>query len=168
MLTIRIRHFIPLVIATALATGGISLSGASADAAPATAPALVTPDPDPSPNTELLKRIFPPGQKTDKIKRQLYLYTYAFDGDLNVAALNLSAGYPATILIKRYSGEVVVNATKTAKPHPSHPGGTIFVRTHFSWPCAPNSANNGYIRAYDHRTKTWSKKLHVPLCQPID
>ncbi|WP_405443382.1 hypothetical protein OG373_38115 [Streptomyces avidinii] len=168
MFTIRTRRFIPLVIVTTLATGGTFLSEASADAAPAAAPALITPDPEPTPNTELLKKFIPPGSKIDKIKRQLYLYTYAFGGDLNVAALNLSAGHPATIQIKRYNGEMVVNKTKIAKLHPSHPGGTIFVRTHFSWPCAPNSANNGYIRAYDHRTGTWSKKLHVPLCQPID
>ncbi|MER8047405.1 hypothetical protein [Streptomyces sp. NPDC094032] len=95
-----------------------------------------------------------------------FLFQYTFNGHLKIGGGNFTVGGQVTLLVKLNNGTVMFRQTVTAQTHPITPGGAIYVETTISSPCAPG--NNGYARAFDHTTQTWSPRLPVPVCQRID
>ncbi|MFF2566539.1 hypothetical protein ACIRQF_23300 [Streptomyces sp. NPDC101191] len=95
-----------------------------------------------------------------------FLFKYTFNGHLKIGGGNFTVGGPVTLYIKLNNGTIMFRQTVIAKTHPITPGGAIYVETNVSSPCAPG--NNGYARAYDRTTQTWSPRLPVPVCQRID
>jgi len=95
-----------------------------------------------------------------------FLFQYAFNGHLKIGGGNFTVGGPVTLYLKLNNGTVMFRKTVTAQTHPITPGGAIYVETPFSSPCAPG--NNGYARAFDRTTQTWSPRLPLAICQRID
>ncbi|GAA2803948.1 hypothetical protein [Streptomyces showdoensis] len=95
-----------------------------------------------------------------------FLFQYTFNHHLKIGGGNFTVGGRVTLLVKLNNGTVVFRQTVIAQTHSITPGGAIYVETTVSSPCAPG--NNGYARAYDHTTETWSPRLPVPVCQRID
>lgn len=142
------------VTATALAVVGLGVSPtamATADAAPAGLPAQV--------------------QSTapaalDKAPGDLYLFQYTYRGHLKIGGGNFTLGGKVYVVVKFNSGQIKYQGTVTAKTRSGIPGGAVYLETNISAPCAPG--NNGYARAYDHSTETWSPKLPVAICVRFD
>ncbi|MFG3345102.1 hypothetical protein ACGF1Z_08540 [Streptomyces sp. NPDC048018] len=95
-----------------------------------------------------------------------FLFSYTFNGHLKIGGGNFTVGGPVTLYIKLNNGTIMFRQTVIAHTHAITPGGAIYVETNVSSPCAPG--NNGYARAYDRTTQTWSPRLPVPVCQRID
>jgi uncharacterized membrane protein len=97
---------------------------------------------------------------------QSFLFNYTFNGHLKVAGGNFTVGSRVFLTVKFNSGRVAFSKWVIARPHSITPGGAIYVETTIAAPCAPGT--NGYARAYDEATKTWSPRLPVAICQRID
>ena len=97
---------------------------------------------------------------------QSFLFNYPFNGHLKVAGGNFTVDHRVYLVVKFNTGRVAFSKWEIARTHPITPGGAIYVETTIAAPCAPG--NNGYARAYDEATRTWSPKLPVTICQRID
>ncbi|MEU6933666.1 hypothetical protein [Streptomyces sp. NPDC046385] len=95
-----------------------------------------------------------------------FLFQYTFNGHLKIGGGNFTVDGPVTLYVKLNNGTVMFRQTVIARTHSITPGGAIYVETTISSPCAPG--NNGYARAFDRTTQTWSPRLPVPVCQRID
>lgn len=102
----------------------------------------------------------------DKAPSDLYLFPYTYRNHLNIGGGNFTPGGRAYVVVKYNSGQIRYHGTVTARTNSGVPGGAIYLETNISSPCAPG--NNGYARAYDYSTGTWSPKLPVAICQRID
>ncbi|WP_371614342.1 hypothetical protein [Streptomyces sp. NBC_00454] len=141
------------VTATALSVVGIGVSPmATADAAAAGLPTQV--------------RSTTPAA-LDKAPGDLYLFQYNnSQGHLSIGGGNFTLGGRVYMVVKYNSGQMRYQGTVTAKTVSGVPGGAAYLHTNISAPCAPG--NNGYARAYDYSTETWSPRLPVAICQRID
>lgn len=97
---------------------------------------------------------------------QPFLFNYTFDGHLKVAGGNFTVGRRVFLTVKYNTGRVAFSKWEIARTHSITPGGTIYVETTIAAPC--NGNKNGYARAYDEATKTWSPRLAVEICRRID
>ncbi|MEV8633291.1 hypothetical protein AB0395_16685 [Streptosporangium sp. NPDC051023] len=97
---------------------------------------------------------------------QSFLFNYTFNGHLKIAGGNFTVDRRVYLVVKYDTGRVAFSRWETARPHSITPGGTIYVETTIAAPCA--GGTNGYARAYDDATKTWSPRLPVAICQRID
>ncbi|MFD1535967.1 hypothetical protein [Nonomuraea guangzhouensis] len=97
---------------------------------------------------------------------QPFLFTYTFNGHLKVAGGNFTVNRRVYLAVKFTTGRVAFAKWEIARPHPITPGGAIYVETTIAAPCS--GFKNGYARAYDEATKTWSPQLPVEICQRID
>ncbi|MFD8558406.1 hypothetical protein ACWDOR_41120 [Streptosporangium canum] len=95
-----------------------------------------------------------------------FLFSYTFNGHLKVAGGNFTVGRRVYLVVKYNTGRTAFSKWETARTHSITPGGTVYVETTIAAPCA--GGNNGYARAYDDATKTWSPRLPVAICQRID
>ncbi|MGJ6967431.1 hypothetical protein ACSDR0_36485 [Streptosporangium sp. G11] len=95
-----------------------------------------------------------------------FLFNYTFNGHLKIAGGNFTVGRRVFLVVKYNTGRTAFSKWETARPHSITPGGTIYVETTIAAPCA--GGKNGYARAYDDTTKTWSPRLPVAICQRID
>ncbi|WP_326823852.1 hypothetical protein OHA77_35290 [Streptosporangium sp. NBC_01639] len=95
-----------------------------------------------------------------------FLFDYIFNGHLKVAGGNFTVGRRVFLVVKYNTGRTAFSKWETARSHSITPGGTIYVETTIAAPCA--GGKNGYARAYDDATKTWSPRLPVAICQRID
>ncbi|MBT2468387.1 hypothetical protein J7E97_10980 [Streptomyces sp. ISL-66] len=139
------------VTATALAVVGVGVAPvATADAAPAGLPAQV--------------QSAPAG--LDKAPEGLYLFQYTYRGHLKIGGGNFTLGGKVYVVVKYNTGKIRYEGNVFAKTNPGVPDGAAYLETNISAPCAPG--NNGYARAYDYNTETWSPKLPVAICQRID
>ncbi|UQX04600.1 hypothetical protein [Streptomyces sp. RerS4] len=143
------------VTATALAVVGLGVSPMStataiADASPAGRPSQV--------------QSMPAG--LDKAPGGLYLFQYTYRNHLKIGGGNFTLGGKVYVVVKFNSGQIRYQGTVTAKTNSGVPGGAVYLETNISSPCAPG--NNGYARAYDHSTETWSPRLPVAICVRID
>ncbi|MCM1966387.1 hypothetical protein [Streptomyces sp. G1] len=103
----------------------------------------------------------------DKGPGDLYLFQYTSrGGHLKIGGGNFTLGGKVYIVVKYDTGKLRYHSTVIAKSNPPVPGGAAYLETNISAPCAPG--NNGYARAYDHGTETWSPTLPVAICQRID
>lgn len=142
------------VTATALAVVGLGVSPtatAMADAAPAGLPTQA-------------RSTAPAG--LDKAPTGPYLFQYTYRGHLKIGGGNFTLGGKVYVVVKFNSGQIKYQGTVTAKTNSGVPGGAVYLETNISAPCAPG--NNGYARAYDHSTETWSPRLPVAICVRID
>lgn len=141
------------VTATALAVVGLGVAPsatATADAAPADVPTQGRSTP----------------ASLDKAPAGLYLFQYTYRNHLKIGGGNFTLGGKVYVVVKFNSGKIKYDGTVTAKTNSGVPGGAVYLETNISAPCAPG--NNGYARAYDHSTETWSPRLPVAICQRID
>ncbi|MEW1843508.1 hypothetical protein AB0392_36660 [Nonomuraea angiospora] len=97
---------------------------------------------------------------------QPFLFTYTFNGHLKVAGGNFTVDRRVYVAVKYNTGRVAFAKWQIARPHAVTPGGAVYVETTIAAPCAGSS--NGYARAYDEATRTWSPSLKVTICQRID
>ncbi|SEP67214.1 hypothetical protein SAMN04487983_1001243 [Streptomyces sp. yr375] len=97
---------------------------------------------------------------------QSFLFQYTFNHHLKIGGGNFTVGGLVYLAVKFNNGAIFFHTNVTAQTHPVTPGGAIYVETTVASPCAPG--NNGYAQAYDWTTQTWSPKLPVPICVPID
>ncbi|OUC83445.1 hypothetical protein [Streptosporangium minutum] len=95
-----------------------------------------------------------------------FLFNYTFNGHLKVAGGNFTVGRRVYLVVKYNTGRTAFSKWETARTHSITPGGTVYVETTIAAPCA--GGNNGYARAYDDATKTWSPRLPVAICRRID
>ncbi|GAA3034279.1 hypothetical protein [Streptosporangium longisporum] len=95
-----------------------------------------------------------------------FLFSYTFDGHLKVAGGNFTVGRRVYLVVKYNTGRTAFSKWQTARTHSITPGGAIYVDTTIAAPCF--GAKNGYARAYDDATATWSPRLPVTICQRID
>lgn len=139
------------VTATALSVVGLGVSPmATADVAPAGLPTQVRSTP----------------VSLDKAPAGLYLFQYTYRGHLKIGGGNFTLGGRVYVVVKFNSGQIKYQGTVTAKTNSGVPGGAVYLETNISAPCAPG--NNGYARAYDHSTETWSPRLPVAICVRFD
>lgn len=142
------------VTATALAVVGLGVSPtatATADAAPVGLP------------TQVLSTT---PASLDKAPGDLYLFQYTYRNHLKIGGGNFTLGGKVYVVVKYNTDKIRYHSTVTAKTHADIPGGAVYLETNISAPCAPG--NNGYARAYDHSTETWSPRLPVAICVRID
>ncbi|MFZ3492906.1 hypothetical protein ACODT5_06665 [Streptomyces sp. 5.8] len=140
------------VTATALAVVGLGVTPtATADAAPVGLPA---------------QGLSTTPAALDKAPGDLYLFQYTYRGHLKVGGGNFTLGGKVYVVVKYNTGKIRYHSTVTAKTNSGIPGGAVYLETNITAPCAPG--NNGYARAYDHSTETWSPRLPVAICQRID
>ncbi|MEW9551865.1 hypothetical protein [Nonomuraea sp. NPDC050783] len=99
-------------------------------------------------------------------QNQPFLFTYTFAGHLKVAGGYFTTGGRVFVTVKYTTGRSAFSTWTTARPHPITPGGAVYVDTTIAAPCA--GGPNGYARAYDAVTRTWSPRLPVTICQRID
>ncbi|WP_271216664.1 hypothetical protein [Streptosporangium carneum] len=97
---------------------------------------------------------------------QPFLFNYTFNGHLKVAGGNFTVGRRVYLVVKYNTGRIAFSRWQVAKTHSITPGGTIYVETTIAAPCS--GSRNGYARAYDEATRTWSPRLAVDICQRID
>jgi len=95
-----------------------------------------------------------------------FLFSYTFNGHLKIGGGNFTVDGKVYLAVTLDNGTVKFRRTVIARPHAVTPGGAIYVETTIAAPCAVD--NNGYARAYDYTTKTWSPKLLVGICQRFD
>ncbi|MFI6598657.1 hypothetical protein ACIBHX_20550 [Nonomuraea sp. NPDC050536] len=102
----------------------------------------------------------------DLRQAQPFLFNYTFNGHLKIAGGNFTIDRRVFLVVKYDTGRTAFSKWEIAHPHPVTPGGAIYVETTIAAPCA--GSNNGYARAYDEATRTWSPRLPVSICQRID
>ncbi|MFE4258804.1 hypothetical protein [Streptomyces sp. NPDC056883] len=102
----------------------------------------------------------------DKAPGDLYLFQYTHRNHLKIGGGNFTVGGEVYIVVKYNTGKLRYHSTVIAKTQAGMPGGAAYLETNITAPCAPG--NNGYARAYDHSTETWSPRLPVAICQRID
>ncbi|MFD8526146.1 hypothetical protein ACFV0L_01925 [Streptosporangium canum] len=95
-----------------------------------------------------------------------FLFDYTFNGHLKVAGGNFTVGRRVYLVVKYNTGRTAFSKWETARTHSVTPGGTVYVETTIAAPCA--GGKNGYARAYDDATRTWSPRLPVAICRRID
>lgn len=95
-----------------------------------------------------------------------FLFNYTFNGHLKIAGGNFTVNRRVYLAVKFNTGRLAFSRWETARPHPITPGGAIYVETTIAAPCS--GFKNGYARAYDEATQTWSPRLPVEICQRID
>ncbi|MEU7985201.1 hypothetical protein AB0B56_10080 [Streptosporangium canum] len=95
-----------------------------------------------------------------------FLFDYTFNGHLKVAGGNFTVGRRVYLVVKYNTGQTAFSKWETARTHSITPGGTVYVETTIAAPCA--GGKNGYARAYDDATRTWSPRLPVAICRRID
>ncbi|MFB7368411.1 hypothetical protein ACFC0D_00955 [Streptomyces sp. NPDC056222] len=96
-----------------------------------------------------------------------FLFHYTFNNHLKIGGGNFTVGGRVYLVVKLNNGRVMFSRWVTAQPHSITPGGAIYVETSVASPCG-GSGNNGYARAFDRTTQTWSPRLPVPVCVRID
>ncbi|MEU7555076.1 hypothetical protein AB0B01_22500 [Streptomyces sp. NPDC044571] len=141
------------VAATAMAVLGLSVAPS------ATASAPLAP-------TDVVARTASTPTDATKGPTGLYLFQYTYRNHLTIGGGNFTLGGRVYVVVKYNSGQVRYDGTVTAKTNSGVPGGAAYLETNISSPCAPG--NNGYARAYDYSTGTWSPKLPVPICVRFD
>lgn len=97
---------------------------------------------------------------------QPFLFNYTFNGHLKIGGGNFTVNRRVFLVVKYNTGRAAFSKWETARPHPITPGGAIYVETTIAAPCS--GYKNGYARAYDDATQTWSPRLPVEICQRID
>ncbi|MEU9863647.1 hypothetical protein AB0D99_22510 [Streptomyces sp. NPDC047971] len=96
-----------------------------------------------------------------------FLFHYTFNNHLTIGGGHFTVGGRVYLVVKLNNGKVMFSRWVTAQPHSITPGGAIYVETSVASPCG-GSGNNGYARAFDRTTQTWSPRLPVPVCVRID
>jgi hypothetical protein len=96
-----------------------------------------------------------------------FLFNYTFNNRLQIAGGHYTLGGRVFVTVKLNNGAVMFSRWVTARSHPITPGGAIYVDTGLRAPCT-STGNNGYARAFDRTTQTWSPRLPVPVCTLYD
>jgi hypothetical protein len=95
-----------------------------------------------------------------------YLFSYPYNNHLSLGGGNFTVGGRVYVAVKFNTGTTKFGKWVVAQQGQRNPGGTFHVETNIPASCPPG--NNGYARAYDENTQTWSPRLPVPICVRFD